>query len=273
MKKAFLLICVAALLFSCKKSSSGPSTNNNNNSNNNTTIAGNDSLFFVSSVKSYNTGQLVEDSFVYNNVNKVSKFLQYNYDTTSGTPQKDSIITVFTFTGTDTVASSYIQGSQQHLLTYDAQDRVVKDTCIGGSGYVVYFSYNTNNIICTSLLDGTLTNSQIDTLNINSSGNVTSSVLWNSPSDLSSISFAFSSYNNPMYNPGITKTQGPVIFIQALDGVQGIVDNISKKQSSNESIIDEGSFVGSVGFVISLDARKRVAQYTASGTTVIFTYY
>ncbi len=276
MKKAFLLVCVAALLFSCKKSGSGTSTNNNNsNNNNNNNTPGNDSLFFVISIRDYSPQNLVNDSIVYNSANKIAKFLQYEYDTTSGPAIADSIRTVFSFSGADTIPSSYISyqdgTTDPHLLSYDGQGRIVKDTSTSGSGYVAYFSYPNNEIVSTVLFEGTYVDTQIDTLFMGSN-NINSSALYYSGGDFSTIHLSYSSYNNPVYNPGIENGVGPLLYLLCLDGYGGGADYISKKQTSSESIIQDGTFLGSFNFNISLDSRARVSQYTASGATVLYTY-
>jgi hypothetical protein len=256
MKKTLLPFCVIALLFSCTKSPSGSNPNNNSTS-----------TYFVSSIRSYSSGEATIDSFAYDTSHALVTFAQYEYDSTQGTPIKDSIITTFLFQGNSGLPTSYTtlqDGSlQQDFLSYDGQGRIVKDTSATES-FVTYYSYPANKVISTMLFDGTINGDvQIDTLLL-SNGNITSNHI-NEDGQLAIETFGFAGYANPLYYPGIANSVGPLLFNLTLDGYGGIGDYISKNTIS--SISGTGGDLPPIPIPISfsIDSKGRVWKETVFG--------
>ena len=103
--------------------------------------------------------------------------MQFEYDTSTGTPNYAyTWSAIFSLpAGSSAPPSSYTNNltgtTELHQLTYDAQGRIVKDSSLGSSGWVIYFSYPANEIAITALYDGTIANSIVDTLFL-SNGNI-----------------------------------------------------------------------------------------------------
>jgi hypothetical protein len=81
----FLFLSVALLTASCKKSGS------DNNTPSNTS--------YVSSESIYSSQTRVVDSFTYDDSHRLTVFAQYKYDTSTGSPQSDAMITGFSYFG------------------------------------------------------------------------------------------------------------------------------------------------------------------------------
>jgi hypothetical protein len=198
----FLGLCL--LISSCKKDTASSTSQ----------TAGTTS--FLSSIRNYSPQTLVIDSLTYDTTHRLAVFSEYEYDTTSGSPEVDSIIVVFSFKPNTTVPNSYTYNdipegtiNDIHTLSYDGNNRIIKDTSLSGSGFVTYYSYPNNNIASTLLFDGTVQNNQIDTLYI-SNGNITMANTYypniegTADSLEGGLQLGYSSYANPTYNSTIT---------------------------------------------------------------------
>src|SRR5450432_3416602 len=148
MKKLVLTLGIVTLLFSCKKSSSVLSGQSG-------LVSSNTSYFPSAQGKTvtnlqYNTGQ------------QITHFSWYDYDTSGGVANQDSVGYDFTINATTNLPSSYIMTgwesslsnsyAETHDLFYDGQGRLIKDTTITGQSNpgdsaANYFGYSTNRII------------------------------------------------------------------------------------------------------------------------------
>jgi hypothetical protein len=174
MKKYPIYLCTIIVFFviSCKKSNSGGNTNEAATS-------------YVSSVISTSSQQQIIDSFTYDSTHRLGSYMITIYDTTSGYPQFNSQVLKFLYNGSNTYPSYYNAydtalgntNGDYHLLSYDAQNRITKDTSLSGSGYVAYYSYPSNNLAATILWEGTLQDNLVDTLYM-ANGNMGTEIIY-----------------------------------------------------------------------------------------------
>jgi hypothetical protein len=271
-----LLILALFLVFSCHKTNSG---------NNTTPIS-----TYLSSVVSYSPQSRTVDSFAYDSLHRLSQFSQYIYDTTSGAALYDAQTAHFVYQGTATIPTTYTASDTTHgnfgdlhLLSFDGQNRIAKDTSLSGSGFVTYYSYPNNNSAATVLFEGTLQNNQIDTLFL-SNGNVSEERIYTSnipgqPDDLDGdVHFSYASTANPTYHPAITNSIGPLLTILEIDGIGGTVDFQSKNVIDKLTGPAQGLPAGvSINYTLTNDSKGRLSKMSASfgGTigTIVFNYY
>jgi hypothetical protein len=273
----FLFLSLALLIGSCKKSGSGSNKPSNSS--------------YLSSVNIRSSQTQVIDSFTYDNAHRLTVFAQFKFDTTSGSPLADGLIATFAYTGNSQVADSYTftqlssgTNSDLHQLSYDGQNRIVKDTSLSGSGYVNYFSYSGNNIVSRLLFDGTAGNNQIDTVFL-SNGNISSQHFYypNNAGTADSLSgapqYGYSSSLNPLYHSEIAGTTGPLLNLLAYDGYGGFNDFLSPDAVNKTWNLGNGLPAGTVfNFNLSADSKGRVALMTINATgigstTIAFNYY
>jgi hypothetical protein len=274
MQKLPLSLTALLLLFtySCKKSSS--SSNNNSNSNS-----------WLSSVTSWSSPTSVVDSFAYDSSHRIASYMQFEYDTSTGTPNSAGWSAVFSLpAGSSAPPASYtnnLTGSNElHQLSYDAQGRIVKDSSLGSSGWVIYFSYPANEIAITALYDGTIANSIVDTLFL--SGGNTGNVHIYGPNNAGtadslegSIKFGFSGLSNPAYHSAITSSVGPLLYILAISGFGVNYDAISQKAFNSLSGVGDGLPSGvTFNYSLSTDAQGRLSRQSISvgGSASVITY-
>jgi hypothetical protein len=274
MKKYWLftgILCII-IVSSCKKSSSSGSSSG--------------SSYYVSSTVSMSTGTRIVDSFQYDGENRISQFIQYKYDTSTGTAITTVATTSFSLPTGSAPATGYVYtingNSLTHTLSYDNQNRVIKDTC-PTTGYVAYFTYPNGNIASTVLFDGTAMNNQIDTLYM-SAGNIATADSWE-PNDegtadslQGSLKFGYSSVANPSYHSAITGTVGPVLYLLTVNGLGGGLDPISEKSMSSISgAIDGLTTAITINFTQTTDSKGRLSQLYGSlftySETIDFNYY
>jgi hypothetical protein len=282
MKKILSLICIIVLLFSCSKTKTGTTLTSNNNSdtshnNSNNNDSTGSARSYVSSVKYYYISARVLDidSFVYNSSKRMTRLLQYELDS-SGTPIIDSVTIDFSYSGTDTIPSSYIlsydnYNSDHRLLRYDVLGRIIQDTSITVTGYNLTYTYSGNNIMYHLTPDGTIYNNQIDTFFV-SNNDVSKNNQYEAPYDSTSNVYGYSSYANPTYIPNY----GALFYMLTSnfgDGFGNIEDFISKDQLNTETDYDDGIFQRTTNPAITLDAKGRVAQYTIPDQKAVYTYY
>lgn len=283
MKKIFVFLCIGSFLFSCKKS---------------TTVNNNVPVSYLSSVRTYNSSasHLTIDSFEYDGNHDIAKYLQYLYDTNtvSNTTILDSDIITFSFASNSLLPTSYtsFDGSftAVDLLYYDAQNRIIKDTCISNSSpYVInlgagYFSYPNNEIVVAfdSLYMPSVNWNMIDTLFLNNNNVIGQHVYDNYSGEASVYSFnslassyknGFSNVTNPGYYPNVAKTIGPLLFVlssYSIPSVIGFVDFISGKLTSSTSVGSNTVYTN----IINTDSQGRVTQLSiGSDNKVLFSYY
>jgi hypothetical protein len=278
MKKS-LLYPVAFTLFlfcACKKHNS--SGNNNNNSNSNA---------WLSSVTSYSPGsrQSVVDSFSYDSSHRIATYQQFAFDTSSGSPNSANWSAIFSLPA-DSAAppatyTNDLSGVQElHQLTYDAQGRILMDSSLGSSGWVIYFGYPNGNIAMNAYYDGTIANSLLDTLFM-SGGNIGSFHVYLPNNDGTAdslegnVRFGFSGIVNPAYHPAITSKIGPLMYILAISGYGGNYDAISQKAFNSESGIIDGLPTNvTLNYSLATDNLGRLSRQSASlgGSSGIISY-
>jgi hypothetical protein len=271
MKKYWLfsLILCTIVISSCHKSNSSGNSG---------------SAYYLSSTVTTTAGARIVDSFNYDTTHQLLGFFQTKYDTTTGTPTTTTASAVFS--GSSTQLTGYIYSingnAVNHTLSYDNQNRIIKDTC-PATGYVAYFSYPGGNIAITVLFTGTVANNQIDTLFM-SGGNIAMANTW-MPNDegtadslQGSLKFGYSALANPAYHQTITGSIGPVLYLLTVDGLGGGLDPVSEKASNSLSGQIDGLPSGlTINFTQSTDSKDRLSELYAGllgiSETINFNYY
>ena len=275
LKVAGVFVCLLVIV-SCKKNS--PATPPGNASG------------YLSSVHVASVGSQLVDSMQYDGAHHLLIFAQYDYDSTSGTPELDSIISTFSYPTGSEVPDGYTNIfstlSDPHQLTYDGQNRLTKDTSLSGSGYVAFYTYPGDNAASNVLFDGTPLNNQIDTQFL-SGGNIAAFHIYypNAGQTADSLSGSgrmldpMAAYANPAYHTALAASIGPLLYNLSLDGYGGYEDFFSKHVLHSISATATGS--GPViRFTLNAvqDASGRVVQpyapnSPASTYNVRFFYY
>ena len=270
MKKYWLfsLILCVIVISSCHKSNSSGNSG---------------SAYYLSSTVTTTAGTRIVDSFTYDTTHQLQGFYQTKYDTTTGTPITTYASAVFS--GGSTLPTGYTYSINanhvSHALSYDNENRIVKDTC-PATGYVAYFSYPNGNIAITVLFTGTAANNQIDTLYM-SGGNIATANTW-MPNDegtadslQGSLKFGYSSLANPAYHQTITSSLGPLLYLLTVDGLGGGLDPVSEKASNSLSGEIDGLPSGlTINFAQTTDSKGRLSQLHANllgiSETIAFNY-
>ena len=274
MKKWLPLLLPALWVVSCKKSGSS-----NNNRNNNA---------WLSSVVSLQPQTRVIDSFYYDSSHRITRFSQYQYDSSQGSPTFGAWTVQFAYpAGTTSQPTSYLyvlgSSADIHVLSYDAQGRISRDTSVSGTGYVARYSYPGGNIATTVLFDGTPMNNQIDTMFL-SGGNVTSLRIYypntagSADSLAGEVNFGFTSLTNPAYHTDMTNSIGPLLYILQLDGFGSSVDPISQHAFNSVGGTGSGLPPGvSLKYNQTTDSQGRLIKLSSSlgpvAGSISFTYY
>ena len=268
---AFILLCV----YSCKKSNSGDSAP--------------PPAYYLSSAVALSPQQRIVDSFYYDTLHRIDTLSQSFYDTSSGSPVFNTWMVQLIYQGTNAWPSWYNyydiplgDFGDYHLLSYDADDRITKDTSLSGSDYVTYFSYPNNNIAATTFYEGTPDNNLIDTLYVGN-GNINGEVVY--LSDIpgqpdvrqGDVHFTDASTANPAYHAAISNSIGPLLFNLTLNSNGDFVDFISKNawQRIDGTESSPPSNV-SLTYTLITDNKGRLAKMTAgpgSTASISFSYY
>ncbi len=225
MKYVHLLLFSLILLFSCSKSSN---TNTSNGS-------------LLVSVTEYQTAPVITKTvrnFSYDQNQELGAVYTHTYDTLGGQAYLDSSLITYPSSSPTTPPVSYditwVMGSanpiqaatEHHLLYYDGQNRIVKDsisskTNISNSPnlYTTNFIYGNSNIIAQYLYQnpsGPDINSMValDTFTI-VTGNLGNTIQYNvQPGDTSfyrSDSYLYSNNKNPLYESTLANRLGAVL--------------------------------------------------------------
>jgi hypothetical protein len=250
------------ILYSCKKSNSG---------NNGSTPS-----YYLASVVNYGTQQKIVDSFYYDSLNRIDTFTQYIYDTTSGTPKFNTWTAQFIYDGTNTYPSYYnlydpLLGNygDYHLLSYDPDVRIIKDTSLSGSGYVVNYSYPGSNITYEIEFEGTAQDNLIDSFYL-AKGNISSeaSYLSNIPGQPDQLQYSvqniYASIANPGYHEAMTNSIGPLLTTIEQNSDGGFIDFISKNALDHLSGIENVAQSVSLDYDLQTDNKGRLSQMTSS---------
>jgi hypothetical protein len=276
MKKLLILSIVLAVLsiVACKKSGSSGNSGSNNS--------------WLSSVSSWSPQTMIVDSFTYDSSHRLASFIQTAYDTSSGSPITNSWSAVFALPGgSSTPPQTYTNNlsgvTETHQLSYDGQGRIIKDTSLGSSGWVIYFSYPNGNIAITALYNGTIANSIVDTLFM-SGGNIGSVHVYgpNNAGTADSlegeVKYGFGSIGNPAYHATLTGSIGPLMYILAISGYGGNLDAISQNAINSMSGVGSGLPPGvTIDFTLTTDSQGRLSSQSASfggfGGSISYRYY
>jgi hypothetical protein len=279
MKKYPLSLSLSALIliliFSCKKSNSGGSSSA--------------ATSYLSAVVSYSPQQKIVDSFYYDSTHQLDTFTQTIYDTTSGSPLYNSYTIQFIYQSPNTYPSyynlydvTYGNYGDYHLLSYDGQGRISRDTSLSGSGYVTYYSYPNNNIAAADLFEGTVQDNLIDTFYL-TNGNISAETVYLSeipgqPDQQQGYAqLTYSSTANPGYHAAVTSTIGPLLNNITVTNNGGFVDFLSKNVVQQETGT-ESSFppTFSFSYTQTLDSKSRLSELagpTAAAGSIVFSYY
>jgi YD repeat-containing protein len=277
MKNLLLLsfVLAALLIVSCKKGNSSGNSGSNSS--------------YLSSVTVVTPQKVVIDSFAYDSSHRLASFIQTTFDTTSGSPVTGSWSAVFALSaGSSAPPQTYTNNltgvTETHQLIYDGQGRIIKDTSLGGSGWVIYFSYPNSNINITALYDGTVANSIADTMTI-SNGNIGTAQYY-APNNFGTadslegvLKFGFSSISNPAYHATLTGSIGPLMQILAFSGFGGGLDAISQKAFNSEDVVlsDGVPPNTTIPFTLTTDSQGRLSTQSAGfggvGITITYRYY
>ena len=277
MKKSpyYLAVLTLILFCACKKHNS----TNNNNSNSNS---------WISSLTSWSPGTSIIDSFSYDSSHRIASFMQFEYDTSTGSPISGNWSAVFSLPASGSAPpSSYTNNltgfPELHQLYYDAQGRIIEDSSTGSSGWIIYISYPNNNIAITALLDGTIGNSIVDTL-YPSGGNVANVHVYGpnnagtADSLEGTIRFGYSGTANPAYHSAIASSIGPLIYILSFSGYGANIDPISQKAfNSLEGVGDGLPSNVTINYTLTTDSQGRLIQqsvnYAGNAGTISYRYY
>jgi hypothetical protein len=205
-------------LFSCSKAPANNTTNN--------TPA--DSASYLSSVYSYS----VLDSFKYDSRHRMAQLLVFD----SGyhlSPLHSQVIS-FTFAADSSVVPAtysiydvQADSTEQHVLSYDSLNRIIKDTS-SGSGFVHYFTYLHDTVVSVIYYyaisgNPALDEPETDSLMLSDS-NVIHGFRCNSliisGYHSSPIDYSFTSYANPAYAEKISASIGPLLSIIPFTGTR-----------------------------------------------------
>jgi hypothetical protein len=270
----FLIVIGLLLIYSCKKSNSGGKGSDPSSS-------------YLSSVVNFGAQQRTVDSFYYDPQHRLDTITQIIYDTTSGTPQYNSWTVVFLYQGDATRPSFYnyyditLGGfGDYHLLSFDASDRITKDTSLSGSAFVTYYSYPNNNIAGTTLFEGTTETNLTDTLYIQNNNLIREvvyvPVIPGQPDQLlGTDNYTFSPTANPAYHQPIANSIGPLLFTLQFINHGSILDFNSKNAYSTDLITNPGSPNLSHQYTLTTDSKGRLAKSALAGgtTTIEYSYY
>jgi hypothetical protein len=279
MKKYPLFLCpfIVLLIISCKKSNSGGNSN----------VA---ATSYVSSAISTSPQQQIIDSFSYDSSHRLNTFMITVYDTTSGYAQYNSQILKFIYNGSNTYPSYYNEydtalgntDGDYHLLSYDAQDRITKDTSLSGSGYVAYYSYPSNNLASTVLWEGTLQDNMVDTLYM-ANGNMGTEIIYTAEVpgqpdvQQGDINFSYASTANPCYHEATANSIGQVLFIASINGSGDFVDFNSKDAYMGASGTQSSGPIVAFKYTLSNDSKGRLSHVTGTAAgatgTIVYNYY
>jgi hypothetical protein len=277
MKKLPLFFAALALFLfcACKKTNSSHNTHSNAND-------------WLSSVTNFSLVERVVDSFSYDSFHRIVSFQQFAYDTSGGYPSAGRWSAIFSLPADSSAPpSAYtndITGTpESHLLSYDGQGRIVKDSSAGASGWIIYFSYPDDNIAITALYFGTVAYGFVDTLFM-SGGNLAGYHIYkpNTAGTADSlegvVKYGFSAVANPVYHPSIARSIGPLIYIFQVSGYGGIFDAVSENVLNSIS----GQIAGlpsGVAFPFDLvtDSQGRLTQqsadYGGGFARIVYRYY
>jgi hypothetical protein len=265
------------LIFSCKKSNSGGSSS--------------PATSYLSAVVSYAPQQKIVDSFYYDSTaHLLDTFSQTFYDTTSGYPLYNSYTVQFIYQSPNTYPSYYYlydvtygNYGDYHLLSYDGQGRISKDTSLSGSGYVTYYSYPNNNVVIDDWFEGTSQDNQIDTLYM-SNGNMSGETIYTADipgqpdQQQGDVQYKYNTSANPAFHATISDAIGPLLNNITQTNNGGFVDFLSRNVLNLAAGTESGGApTFSLSYTQTLDNKGRLSELTgptgAAAGSIVFSYY
>lgn len=240
---------------------------------------------YLSSIRDGKSSQLL-DSFTYDNSNRLTKISISYGDTTgivigsiriNGTPQESTV--TFSYAGNNTVPASYtvVNSSDQkthlHQLSYDGQNRIIKDSALDNSGFVSTWSYPNGNIV-SSIKSGINGGEILDTLYL-TNGNVTAQHMYlfgnteRPDTVFNSVATTYSTIVNPNYHQAVANTFGPLFSYLGING--GVSDYISvnalSSATNNSRIFGLDNLPGATAtqnYAWTTDGKNRAATLNVS---------
>jgi len=244
---------------------------------------------YLSSIKNLQFSSVL-DSFTYDNSNRLTKIMISYGDSANinvgpiqakGTNLNSSTVT-FSYAGNNTAPASYTivntydNKTHLHQLSYDGQNRIIKDTDLNNTGAVATWSYPNGNI-ASSLSSGTGVGI-LDTVFL-TNGNVTAQHTYGfggtprPDTVFNSITNNFSTIVNPNYHRAISSTYGPLFMMLGLSS--GLTDYISVNGIS--SITNTSKIIGldnlpggtiTDNYTWTMDGNKRAATLKITDSKV-----
>jgi len=229
------------------------------------------------------------DSFIYDANHRVTKFMVWLEDPTNQASDT-TFISFSTVSGNllpdhlTIAVSDDLSLLDHHQLIYDGQGRITKDTSLSGTGFVSYYSYSGNYIICRVLFNGAIDNYvSIDTL-VMKDGNMVGQKLWTINQGVleqqKNVVFDRGTAANPAYKADIASSVGPLLYILSVYNYRGFSDFLSRYVVKGISGVADGLPGGAgLSYSVSIDGSGRVAATSLDGSSVlsgvktVFTYY
>lgn len=191
---------------------------------------------YLSTIKYYYDRSLIADSFLYDTDMRLISYAQHKWDSNGLSVVQARLEASFQYNLNEMIPQSYVftglSQVENHSLTFDSQNRIIKDTNLNGTHNVVYYSYSNTGISSTFLFGGNFSDRQVDSIFV-SNGNILERRVYysngNPTAVLSgSLQCEYTSFSNPAYQPAITSTIGPLLHILTYDGYGGFHDFTSK---------------------------------------------
>ncbi|MBN9379831.1 MAG: hypothetical protein J0H74_03635 [Chitinophagaceae bacterium] len=240
---------------------------------------------YLASARTIGPDGILIDSFAYDAQHRVATFRQI---ATNGT-DSGTMTSVFNFSGNTPLPDSYVYTQndgtpETHVLTFDGQGRIIKDTSAGVSKFVTYYTYAGDNIICRIFFAGDLSSDAfVDTL-IVKGGNMTGAKVWGWDhgvgqwEDQEQTTFGHATAANPGYKAEIAGAVGPLLHVLSVYNFGGHADYISKNIINKITGVVDGLPAGGITYTVHADASGRVSELTpngvgAAGYKTVYTYY
>lgn len=234
---------------------------------------------YLKSVYTISPGEVLIDSFTYNDQKRVASYGQY----VTNAGNNYFVRFDFNFSGSNVLPDSYLysdNGNNQetHQLTFDGQGRITKDTC-ATSHFVTYYTYSGNYAICTILFEGTMNDAHIDSLLV-TDGNFTAEKIWGTNNGSwekqGDVMYGHAAAANPGYKAEVAGSVGPLLYVLSVYNYGGWSDYISKSTMNKVSGVADGLPPGGFSYNIKVDGTGRVSKLTytgVSGVEIDFNYY
>jgi hypothetical protein len=264
----YLVFFSIIFIYSCKKDNTNSSLS---------------SRPYLSSIKYSSAGTLVVDSFVYNPDMRLVNFVQHKYDSNGISVIHGRLEAFFQYNTSESVPHSYVYtGSQieNHSLTFDSQNRIIKDTSLNGTHNVVYYAYSAVGMSSMFLFGGNFLQRQLDSLFISKENMDEETFYYSNGNPIAEFSGSlqqeYSSFTNPTYQPGIISTIGPLLHILTYDGYGGFNDFISKNLFNKMVFLDDTNTTVEGNGNWNTDTNGNVVNGTITGPIqayIEFSYY